>query len=381
MPIDLNEHLRKKNRTFNPDENRGEDRNDSEGKGKGGGFGGGGGGGGFQPPFQTPDLFKGMGKKAGFIYALIIAIVLIALTKPFTVINSGEVGIKETAGKFDNIPLQPGLHFFIPVLQKIILVDTKVRIINFSSTEDMGIRGRSEGILSNDAISVLDARGLPVSIEITVQYKLNPLGAPQTIATWGLTWEQKIINPVVRDVVRNVVGRFPAEELPTRRNEIAEMIDTLVRENVDRLDNAPVQLSSIQLREIVLPVKIKEQIERVQVARQEAERTRYEVERARQEAEKQVALAKGEADAKRINAQGLADATLIEAEAQSKANKSIAESLSAKLLELRQIEVQGKFNEALKVNQDAKIFLTPGGSTPNLWLDTKDRQKSSSKGE
>lgn len=170
MPIDLNEHLRKKNRTFNPDENRGEDRNDSEGKGKGGGFGGGGGGGGFQPPFQTPDLFKGMGKKAGFIYALIIAIVLIALTKPFTIINSGEVGIKVTAGKFDNIPLQPGLHFFIPVLQKIILVDTKVRIINFSSTEDMGIRGRSEGILSNDAISVLDARGLPVSIEITVQY-------------------------------------------------------------------------------------------------------------------------------------------------------------------------------------------------------------------
>lgn len=48
------------------------------------------------------------------------------------------------------------------------------------------------------------------------------------------------------------------------------------------------ELVSIQLTEIVLPVAIKEQIERVQVARQEAERARYEVERAKQEAEKKL---------------------------------------------------------------------------------------------
>ncbi|HHD74472.1 MAG TPA: prohibitin family protein, partial [Nitratifractor sp.] len=30
---------------------------------------------------------------------------------------------------------------------------------------------------------------------------------------------------------------------------------------------------------------------------------------------------------------------------------------------------------ALKVNRDAKIFLTPGGAVPNIWLDAKDKQK------
>jgi hypothetical protein len=44
---------------------------------------------------------------------------------------------------------------------------------------------------------------------------------------------------------------------------------------------------------------------------------------------------------------------------------------------MQQIEVQGKFNEALKVNRDAKIFLTPGGSTPNIWVDTKDKARQS----
>jgi len=62
-------------------------------------------------------------------------------------------------------------------------------------------------------------------------------------------------------------------------------------------------------------------------------------------------------------------------DAQAKANLLISKSLTTKLLQLEQMKVQGKFNEALQVNRDAKIFLTPGGSTPNIWVDTKDVRK------
>lgn len=379
MPIDLNEHLNR--RRGGSSTNGANNQKDSSEKSssKGGGDGNGGGGGSYQPPLKTPEFFKNFsGKKGGVLYAVIIIVVLLFMTKPFIIINSGEVGIKVTAGKFDTNPLSPGIHFFLPVIQKVIIVDTKVRVINFSSTEDMGVNTSRDGIFANEAITVLDERGLPVSIELTIQYLLKPLSAPQTIATWGLSWEQKIINPVVRDVVRSVVGSFPAEELPTRRNEIASLVESEVRRKVDSLDTQPVNISSVQLREIVLPLKIKEQIERVQVARQETERTRYEVERAKQEAEKRAAEARGVAEAKRINAQGIADANIIEADAQAKANRLVAESLTSTLLSLRQIEVQGKFNEALRVNKDAKIFLTPGGSVPNIWVDTKDARRETS---
>jgi regulator of protease activity HflC (stomatin/prohibitin superfamily) len=248
--------------------------------------------------------------------------------------------------------------------------------MNYASIEVGGSVDQS--IRLNPAINILDARGLPVSIELTVQYRLTADGAPTTIANWGFSWEDKIINPVVRDIVRNVVGVYTAEDLPTKRNEIAIKIEQGVRDNIDALPGKPVALLSVQLREIVLPPKIKEQIERVQIANQESERVKYEVLRAKQEAEKRAAQATGEAEAKRIEAQGRADAVTIEAKAQSVANKSIAESLTPSLLQMQQIEVQGKFNDALRENKDAKIFLTPGGSTPNIWVDTKDKSRDSS---
>ena len=337
---------------------------------------GGGNGGGYEPPFQPPEIFKSFNKQSGILYAIIIIAITLFMTKPYVIINSGEVGIKITTGKYETEPLQPGFHLFIPVVQKVITVDTKVRLINYKSLEDMS--GMGSGIKINPAINILDARGLPVSIELTVQYKLLPSGAPSTIATWGLSWEDKIVNPVVRNIVRNVVGGFNAETLPTKRNEIATMIENGIRAEIEALEGKPVSIESVQLREIVLPQKIKDQIERVQIANQESERVKYEVLRAKQEAEKKAALAKGEADKNRIEAQGRADAVTIEADAQAKANKLIANSLTKNLLHMQQIEIQGKFNEALKVNKDAKIFLTPGGSTPNIWVDTKNKSRDAS---
>lgn len=357
MPIDFNDHMNKNKNNGN-----------------------GGGGKKFEPLFQPPDFFKGFSKKAGIVYVIIIIIFLLVLMRPYEVINSGEVGIISTAGKYEPTPLQPGLHFYIPMLQKVIVVDTKVRVINYTSSDKSSVSTSKEGIIGNGSISVLDNRGLPVDVDLTVQYRLRASSAPETIASWGLSWEEKIINPVVRDVVRSVIGRFPAEELPSKRNEIAMFIEDGIRKKVEALTNKPAELESVQLRAIILPVKIQDQIERVQVARQEAERARYEVERAKQDAEKRAAQATGEAEAKKIQAQGNAQAILIEAEANAKSNDLISKSLTGELLKLRSIEVQGKFNEALKENKDASIFLTPGGAVPNIWVDTKDKKISSGAG-
>ncbi len=358
MATDMNDYFNKKK--------------SAGGSNKGGG--GSGGGGGFTPPRPPKiDINMGGGKSIA-LFVIVGIIILLVLAKPFVIITEGERGILATNGKYESQSLQPGLHFLIPIIQKVYIVDTKIRIINYADRiERKAVDG--DGIEAKPAVEVLDVRGLPVKIELTVQYRLNDQYAAQTISNWGFSWEEKIINPVVRDIVRNVIGQYEAESLPTNRNKIAAQIEDGLRKNIEQQKNSPAIFQSVQLREIVLPQKVKEQIERVQIAKQEVQRAEQQVQKAKQDALKRAAEAQGKSNAVKIASEGKASAITIEAKAIAAANKIVAASLTEKLLHMEQIKVQGKFNEALRVNRDAKIFLTPGGSTPNIWVDTKSAKQ------
>lgn len=319
----------------------------------------------FTPP-KMPDWMSG--SKMMPLYIGIAVLFIAILFRPFVIINSGETGILVTLGKFGKEPLNPGFHLFLPVMQKVIVVDTKVRVANYTTEESGAIDKR--GVAKMSPIQVLDSRGLPVEVELTIQYSLVPDRASEAIANLGLNWEEKTINPNVRDVVRSVIGNFKAEELPMKRDEIAVHITQNMQSVIAKIKNQPIIINSIQLRNIALPEKVKEQIERVQIANQEAERTKYEVERAKQEAQKAAETARGVAQAK-----------IIEAEGQAKANQLVGNSLTNNLVKLKQIEAQAKFNDALKENKDAKVFLTPNGAMPSVWMDVRGDEKEKVKQE
>jgi regulator of protease activity HflC (stomatin/prohibitin superfamily) len=223
-------------------------------------------GGGNGPTVPQMPKMPDFGDKSGLVYFLIAVVVMLVLAKPFTIIEEGQRGILSTNGKYQDQALLPGLHFIVPIIQKVYVVDTKVRIINYANRIEAS--SNASGIVAKQAITVLDKRSLPVSIELTVQYRLNSEFAAQTISNWGFSWEDKIINPVVRDVVRNVIGKYDAEALTQMRNDLGSEIEAGIRDSVAGLKNTPAVLQSVQLRDIVLPTKVKEQIEAVQIAKQ-----------------------------------------------------------------------------------------------------------------
>jgi len=357
MPADMNDYFKKKRPNNNPNPSGGDNNNQS---------------------FNNPLNNMGRGKTP-MIFVLIALVFGLIVLKPFTIINSGEVGIKINTGKFEEQPLQPGLHFFIPILQKIVPVNTRVRMITYSNENKQvlsdGYSRYEGGLRRNPAIRVMDSRGLDVDIDLAVQYHLRPESAPKTIATWGTAWEDKIINTKVREIVRDVIGKYAAENLPQKRTEIAKEIQERVRKKVESIPGSPVELDSVELRNIELPPKIKAKIEELQAEKQNVMIAEQQKDRAKREAERKAEIARGEAQKRRIEAQGQADQIRIEAQAQAKANSIIAQSLTDKLLQMEQIHTQAKFNEALKVNKDAQIFLTPGGAVPNIWVDAKGKEQ------
>jgi regulator of protease activity HflC (stomatin/prohibitin superfamily) len=370
MPADMNDYFKKKQPNGGGANNNNSTPNTRKPNNNGGN--GGGGGGKATPPWL-------------FIAFAIIGVII--FLKPYEIVNSGEVGIKVHTGKFNEKPLNAGLHFYIPMIERVIIVNTRMKQIiysnqdntlrgdDYNSKRSLGANNLEGGVKRSKAIPVLDKRGLTVSIDLAVQYRLKAESAPRTIEKWGSSWEEKIINSKVREVVRDVIGQYTAEKLPEMRNEIATAIQTKVTDKIHALVGQPVTLEAVELRNIVLPAKIREKIEQLQAEKQNVNIAEQQKERAIQEAQKNAEVARGEAERNRIVAQGEADKIRIEAEEQAKANQLISDSLTTQLLQLEQIKTQGKFNEALKVNRDAQIFLTPGGAVPNIWVDAKGKEQ------
>ncbi len=310
---------------------------------------------------------------------LIFIVIFFFLFSPFKTIESGHVGIKVTLGKYDNDELMPGLHFKIPIIQSIKVIDVKVHTINYKGNQD---RPDREGLIEKPAINVLDSRGLPVRIELTVQYRLIPDQASEMIQEWGWNWEDKMVNPTIRDVVRDVIGQYPAELLPVKRQEIGVKIEERIKKSISEVSKRKADVVGVQLRDIKLPPRIAQKIEEVQIAKQEAEKMKYVEEKAKKEQEirkiqaetqkiQKVIAAEAEAEKRIKEAEGIAKAQILKAEATAKANKLISQSIDKNVLKWKGLEVQEKLMEALKYNKNNNIFLNTPSGNMHYWLNKK----------
>ncbi len=115
-----------------------------------------------EPKVPVFDNSNGGGKMVSLLIVMFSIIAIFIFFKPFTIINSGEVGIKVRTGKFFDKPLGPGLHFYIPVLEKIIPVNTRIRLITYSNDNRNSLGDGYDryegGLRRNPAIQVLDKR-------------------------------------------------------------------------------------------------------------------------------------------------------------------------------------------------------------------------------
>ncbi len=319
-------------------------------------------------------------KTLAWIGAIVIVGAILYYLNPAVVIESGEVGIKVRLGKYSNQELTPGLHFRIPFMEEIRRVDVKVHSIEYKmGVKDSGMNSYyraygledKSGIIRKPVIQVLDERGLPIQVELTVQYKILPDMASEILQQWGWNWEEKIVNPVVRAVVRDVIGQYPAEKMPTARNEIAVKIEKKIFSEIERVSEKGVVVVAVQLRNIILPTEIERKIKEVQLAKQEAEKMKYVEEKAKKEQE--VALIRAETVKKEkiIKAEANKQEAILKAQGVAEANRLIAESLrqNPEILKWKALEVQQSLAESLRMNPNATVFVNlPGGNKLNLWM-------------
>lgn len=257
-------------------------------------------------------------------------------------INSGTVGVLVTFGEFDQEEKTAGLHFKIPFVQDVRIFDIKMQTANYLGGSD----GSGDGVINNPQIQVLDSKNLTIGLDLTVQYTPIAERANVILEQYGKNYFSKMINPVIRNIVRDVVGKYQAEDIALKRSEIG----TELRLQLNKaFEEVPFMLNNVSLRNIELPPVVKKKIEEVQLAKQEEQRLEMVEKQARKEQQiksiqadtrliEVTTQAKAEAEQKRIASDAEAYQIMARAKANAEANLLLAKSLTPELIHYRSIE-------------------------------------------
>src|SRR5678809_818027 len=132
----------------------------------------------------------------GFILAGLVVMIIGVSLSCFIQIDAGQVGVKKLFGKVQPDVLESGLHFINP-LYEVEKLDIKTQNYTMSGIHDEGAKQ------GDDAIRVLTADGLEVTIDLTVLYKLVASDAPRVIKETGLDYTDKIVRPLTRTKIRD----------------------------------------------------------------------------------------------------------------------------------------------------------------------------------
>src|SRR5437868_14369879 len=148
----------------------------------------------------------------GVTMAGIILIVIGISLSCFVQIDAGQVGVKKLFGKVQANVLESGLHFINP-LYEIEKLDVKTQNYTMSGVHD---EGQKQG---DDAIRVLTADGLEVTIDLTALYRIVPADAPRLVKETGVDYEYKIVRPITRTRIRDNAVYYEAVALYSSKRD------------------------------------------------------------------------------------------------------------------------------------------------------------------
>jgi regulator of protease activity HflC (stomatin/prohibitin superfamily) len=267
-----------------------------------------------------------------------IAFLLLGLSfSVFKVIEPGKVGVKTLFGKVENDVLPSGLHLINPLVD-VTTFDAKTQNYTMSG---VSTEGQKEG---DDAIRILSADGLEVTIDLSVLFRLRADQAPFILQNIGTDYLDKIVRPVARTAIRDNAVYYEAVALySTKRQEFQDKIYRTIGESFAKRG---LELQQLLIRNITLPQSVRTTIESKINAEQDAQKMQFVLQKERQEAEQ-----------KRIQAQGIADYQRI-----------ISTNLSDKQLQYESILAQ----KAVALSPNAKVIIMGSGKSMPLILNDKN---------
>lgn len=241
--------------------------------------------------------------------AIIGLILMVLLFNCVSRIGTGNVGVLTLFGRVTGETLAEGIHLINPL----------------KTVNEMSIRS----VTVKESASTPSSEGLMMSLDTSLIYHLNPDHAAEVFQKLGPRYEDVVVENTLRSAIREATASHSANALYSgERDAVAKQI---YEKLLSELSPRGMVVENVLLRDIQLPMTLKQSIEAKQQAEQEALAMNFRLQKETQEAAR-----------KRIEAQGIRDFQQI-----------VAQGITPSLLEWKGIEA----TEKLADSQNSKVVV------------------------
>ena len=256
---------------------------------------------------------------------LLAALALLILSS-LAMVPTGHTGVLTTFGKVENRTLDSGIHWKKP-WQKLINMDNRVQKARLR-------------------LNCYSADIQEVSVIYTVNYQIRKDNAMTIYSTIGKSYYETVFTPNVSEAVEVMTARYTAENLISSRDELAELIESLLKEklaqyhilvvgtSIEGMEFTEAFTNAVESKQVAAQNKLQAEIEQSRkTMEQEAQAQRNVIDA---NAASEVARIQAEADLRVTKIQ--ADAAEYAGQKEAAKNKAISEFLTKDLLDYYYIQ-------------------------------------------
>ena len=230
---------------------------------------------------------------------LVLIVVFLLIFNPIAIVGVGERGVKVTLGKVSPVSYTEGVHFVTPFISKIKNMNVKTQK-GYMDTE----------VYTKD---IQQAR-----ISYVINYNLQPQNAHKMYREVGMDYTNTILLPVVEGTIKDVIGKWNAQDLVANREAATtDIIGKLQKQ----LEPKYINVTGFQITEINYSKVFEQAIESKVTAEQEALKAKNRTVQIQEEAKQKIISAEAEARSMKIRSDALAkNKSLVQYEAVQKWN-------------------------------------------------------------
>ena len=231
-----------------------------------------------------------METKSKFILGVICVILVIGLVMFFastTIVPTGHIGVVTLYSKVQDEYLDAGFHLIKPFVEDVHDVD--IRTQKYSNT----VEGSAKDLQI-------------VNITLSINYQIRAEKASTLYANVGANYEDTILNPALQSGLKSAMAQFTAEEMVTKRSEVATAIANELNTRLEEY----FLISAVNIENIGFTDEYNKAIEAKTTNQQKAEAEKAQLEIIKVQNEQKINTAEAEAKVRELQSQSVTEKSL-----------------------------------------------------------------------